>query len=53
MKPTTAITWLLTLIILTLSPRGYAQNRQDATDEDPGVDVAVVISIRANLRGAA
>jgi len=50
MKPTTAIACLLTFIIFTLSPTGYTQNRRDASEEDPGVDIAVVIATRANLR---
>ena len=50
MKPTPAIAWLLALIIFTLTPTGFAQERRETTEEDPGVDVAVVIVTKANLR---
>src|SRR6266849_4899053 len=49
MKPT-AIVSLLTLIIVTQSTVGYTQNRRQSNEEDPGVDVAIVIATRANLR---
>ena len=50
MKPTPAIAWLLALIIFTLTPTGFAQERRETTEEDPGVDVAVIIVTKANLR---
>ncbi len=46
----TAFASLLTLIIVTQSTVGYTQDRRQSNEEDPGVDVAVVIATRANLR---
>lgn len=43
----TIIIALLGLIIPTVSARGY---RIESSQEDPGVDVAVVIATKANLR---
>lgn len=50
MKPTIIIVCLLSLIIPTLSARGYQPDLKEASQEDPGVDVALVIATRANLR---
>src|SRR6266478_8072058 len=41
---------LLILTVLSICSNGYAQDRGERGDEDPGIDVAIVISIRANLR---
>ena len=41
---------LLILTVFSIFSNGYAQDRGERGDEDPGIDVAVVISIRANLR---
>lgn len=50
MTPTIAIACLLGLMIPTVSARGYRPDRIGSSQEDPGVDLAVVIATRANLR---
>src|ERR1700686_1760271 len=50
MKPTIAMSWLLSIALLTLTSSVYTQNREEPGENDPGVDVAVVIATKANLR---
>ena len=52
MKPTIAMSCLLSIALLATTSSGYTQNREALGKDDPGVDVAVVIATKANLRGA-
>lgn len=50
MRPTIVIDCLFILIIVAHSAVGYSQGRRESTEQDPGIDVAVVVVTRANLR---
>jgi len=52
MKPTIVMSSLLSIALLTISSSGYTQSREGLGENDPGVDVAVVIATKANLRDA-
>jgi uncharacterized protein YgiM (DUF1202 family) len=52
MKPTIVMSSLLSIALLTISSSGYPQSLEGPGENDPGVDVAVVIATKANLRDA-